>query len=363
MNRQYSWVRAELNLRQELLQCSHPMKRFVLVSILLHCALAALFVLFFRRLPAPPPPQQNKIWLVQRGIAPSSPGKPPKGAIAQGPQRPRAQSRTKLRPQSQLNLGLPPQKHTGSFSSEEGSTQGKGSREQDRETGKGGGVGGGEGQGDGYATANQMDMEKEGKLYPFFEAIWKRVDGKLSYPQDFIDQNLSGQVTVQLEIDRTGVFTKRPPSVQGPEPMLNAFVLMTLLHALAEPLPIPKKHNLKEDRILLVFNMTFKLIQVGQAPEGPEYTHFKNLLAFRRDALAKPIFNDTINRIFTRYVPPIIPIPGGFFIDFPRAYLFVDNLIHPKADEEDLRRQRLEMSKERIERLIQRSAPEPERSS
>lgn len=239
---------------------------------------------------------------------------------------------------SQPNLGLTPDSLSGSNS------QGKSHSTQEGN--------------DGYDVANRMGLEQEGKLYPFFDSLWHKVDSILTYPSDLAQQRLKGNVTVQLVVDRRGVFTGEIRAVNGAEPMLNAFVLTTLVHALRNPLPENSWMKLggpqASNRMLLVFQIDFDLFGPGGGPQPNEYAHLKNILGFRRDAYVDPALNQAIEKFFTRYVPPIIPIPGGFFIDFIRAYQFFKNMAAPTPDEDEMRTRRLEIKKEEWESLIQK---------
>jgi len=224
-----------------------------------------------------------------------------------------------------------------------------------------GGVFGGSLDGyDGYDVANGIGIEREGELYPFFDALWRKVNATTAYPDEFIQQRVKGKVTAQIVVDHRGVFTGEVKAVHGSEPMLNTFVLATLIHALREPLLRNTWMDLNEpgasDRMLLVFQFDFELFGPGGAPKKAEFAHFKNVLSFRKDSYVEPALNQAINRIFTRYLPPIIPIPGGFFIDFIRAYKFFENMASPTPDPDELRRSRLELKKEQWESVIQRRA-------
>lgn len=236
----------------------------------------------------------------------------------------------------------------------------------------GGGRGGRE---DGYDFAAKMNAVQEGKLYPFFEAIWRRIDANLTYPSDFVAQRITGDVTVQLDVDRRGVFAGHIPTVRGSDPLLNTFVLATLIQSLRSPLRenywmkedadlpetdlYPRAKVKAEDRaFLLVFHFKFTLYTSGRTPEKVEVAHFKNLLEFRRDVYAEPVANQLYDQIFTRYIPPILPFPGGVILDVPRAIRFFKNLSKPEPDQYKLRDQRIEIQSEVWDSII-RKATQP----
>lgn len=261
------------------------------------------------------------------------------------------QTKKKAPPQAKINFGLAPHLFYGT------GTQGK-SRSSD----PGSGRGRGRGSGDGYDIANGMGLEQEGKLYPFFDALWRRVDAVTTYPNDFVQQRIKGQVVVQMVVDRRGVFTGQIRAVNGSEPMLNAFVLATLVHALRNPLPenswMQGDEPQASNSMLLVFQFDFDLFGPGGHPKPNKLSHLKNILGFRRDAYVDPALNQAIEKLFSRYIPAIIPIPGGFFIDFIRLYQFVKNIAAPTPDEDEMRMKRLEIKKEEWESLIQKNGGE-----
>jgi len=51
-----------------------------------------------------------------------------------------------------------------------------------------------------------------------------------------------------------------------------------------------------------------------------ELRHFKNTLSFERIAFTEPTTIKEMRRFIAKYTPPIIPVPGGFFIDFVSLY-------------------------------------------
>jgi hypothetical protein len=220
---------------------------------------------------------------------------------------------------------------------------------------------------DGDEIANSMDLHQETQIYPFIDALWKKIDRATSYPQDFVNQDIHGKTTVQLVVDRRGKFTGEIRSIRGEDPSINTLVVATLVHALREPLNKNEASgrdsdgiNTKTGNVTLICHFDFNLIGVGQLPRSVEMPHFKNTLSFRRDARTNPIINRKIEKFLTEYIPPVILIPGGFYIDFPRAYQYIKNGMHPPANEDDLRETRLQLRKQELENLIhQKKEDEP----
>lgn len=203
---------------------------------------------------------------------------------------------------------------------------------------------------DGYSAANAMDLKAESRLYPFFNRIWKNIDAEISYPDDLVRNRVTGSVTVQIEVDRAGVFTGRILETQSDQMVLEAYVLAMLTHALSEPLP--RSVWMDRESIALVTTFNFRVFGRGELAPQLDPDHSKNILKFARSGFVDPKLNEVFDRVFTKYIPPIIPIPGGLFIDFVRAYKMVENL--GKLDEQDLRTERIALIKEQWKGVIQK---------
>lgn len=311
------------------------MKQALARSLLIHAFVLLLIVLKAFRFPdsSRGPRHQQTVWVVESGPIKSVQNRDlpsHSSKSARGSNRPQESNKP------ELNLGL-----SGSSSSASRS-------------GGVNGAPGSPGSKDGYDVANEMGMERESVLYPFFDAVWARVNSATIYPEDFVQQRIEGKVTAQIVVDKRGVFTGEIRKINGDQPMLNAFVLATLIHALHEPLATQSWSQ--DERTLLVLQFEFHLFGPGGIPKKEEYAHLKNVLGFRRDAYVDPALNQAIEKILTRYVPPIIPIPGGVYIDFPRAYQYFKNLGTP--DDDELRARRLELQKEEMDRLIETTSPQ-----
>ena len=58
-----------------------------------------------------------------------------------------------------------------------------------------------------------------------------------------------------------------------------------------------------------------------------------------------------MSEFFEKYVPPVVPIPGGFFIDFVRAYKMITEAGEPTASERRLRR--INFKRRELEHAVQ----------
>lgn len=224
--------------------------------------------------------------------------------------------------------------------------------------GEGAGHDVGEGD-DAFDIAGTMSMEEESTLVPFFRALWKRIDATVGYPRDFVDQRITGDVTIQIEVDHRGAFTGKVADLSGDDSFLKAYVAASVVHALKEPLPdsawIRDRGFSVRDRILIAASFEYRLFSHGEAPPSDRVSHLKNVFRFRRHAFAGPLLNE----ILGRYMPPIIPIGPGIYIDFIAAYQWVKNYRERhKPGEAQLRASRLDAARGTWERMIRESPRE-----
>lgn len=206
-----------------------------------------------------------------------------------------------------------------------------------------------------FGAAEAQGLVEEGLAHPFFERLWKRVDAKLAYPPALVEQREQGRVRVWTAVDRRGVWTGAPLELEGGSSLLRAYVSTVVLHALTDLTTLsPSDRATPEGGVPLWVGLefAFDVSPNENRVQRPEVTHFKNLLAFRREAWVEPWLNEQVHRILARYVPPVIPIPGGFFIDFIQVYRLVRGWSEP--DPRDLQRERLLVSKEAWETAVKK---------
>jgi hypothetical protein len=209
----------------------------------------------------------------------------------------------------------------------------------------------GYGRGDGFDQAGKTDLKTEGELLPFFTALRRRIDGNLTYPSDFSKQRIQGTVRVQLEVNDKGQFIGSFKRVDSENTFLKTYVLTILLHALREPLP--QTLWSKKGNQLLVVDFDFNLYTKNEVPTENDFPQFKNLLTLQRWAYAEPIVEEKMNYALNRYMPPVIPIPGGFVIDFYRAYQMIERIGKPDPDQ--MRGQRLQDQNDQWKAVIRKS--------
>ncbi len=197
---------------------------------------------------------------------------------------------------------------------------------------------------DGFAAAHQIAVNEEVKIYPFFKALWHKIDAVLVYPDNLAQQHIEGEVSLQLNINRQGLIKSPPKSVRSEDPFLETLALATVFLALKAPLaPNAWRQDSAEEvfpeNFPVVFHFTFKTFGPGSRGDRSPPDHFKNILRFRRDTFVDPVLNQVLVHFFSRTLPPILPIPGGVYVDFPRAVAFVQGKLKPARDEKQLLRE------------------------
>ena len=206
---------------------------------------------------------------------------------------------------------------------------------------------------------NAMGLEETTTSLPYFLALHQKVDSALVYPEDFARQRITGKVRIEAELDGKGQLV-RFLSFQGESDVLQTFCFAYLTQILSQPL---HSRSWMEKSTIVAFDFDFRTRITGEPkPEIASFTH-KNLLSFGRVAEVDPWLNEKINEIFTHYIPPIVPIPGGFYIQFDLAYLYIKNLIENAPTESQARAARIEKLHDRMKQMIQnremQRAPEP----
>ncbi|MNK99282.1 hypothetical protein D3C87_1196700 [compost metagenome] len=207
--------------------------------------------------------------------------------------------------------------------------------------------------GEGVATNNvgsgawveQVNVVKAMELTTFLQRIKEKIDLGLDYPEDMAVQRISGEVRLDFYVDRKGRLTGDFHSVKGAESLLNLYVMSSLLVLLKEPLP----ENLwaQEDRIAISVHVDFATYQFTETRIRNQASFQANQLVFRRARYVQPLAVAKVEKIFTRYIPPIIPLPGGFYVDFIMLAKYIQNINTPDPD--DQRKQRLGLTRESLE--------------
>jgi len=213
-----------------------------------------------------------------------------------------------------------------------------------------------EAAGHGYSSAvqygNAMGLQQTLESLHFFQALHRRIDGHLVYPDDFARHRIEGQVRIEAELAQDGRLL-RFTSFNSEDRVLPAYLMALLTQVLEKPLR--PQEQAPHPRVHVAFDFDFRTRLLGM-PENPAPIGAqKNHLRFARDAIVPSRLEEKIHEVFTHYIPPVIPIPGGVYIDFVLAYEYVNNLIEGAPTESDARQARIEDLHERLRSTLRQS--------
>jgi len=224
-------------------------------------------------------------------------------------------------------------------------------------SGSAGGGNGGKGRGgsggrdlDTMTVARGMRFEEEVARRPWLDAVWTALDSAVDYPEDFVYRRIAGTVRVQVELDGQGRLVGGFGRVTASQKYLRAYVLAALARGLKESIP---KAAWRETGMALALHFEFGTSAEPGAVDRNRGGVLRNQLSFVRLAYAKPEWEEAVERVFTKIIPPIVVFPGGFYVDFVRLYRMIDSW--GKPDEADIRADRIQQMYE----LLQSRAHQP----
>lgn len=204
-----------------------------------------------------------------------------------------------------------------------------------------------------YGYSEGMDLPKSTETMPFFQALWHRVDAVMDFPVEIAQMRIGGQVVVHLKVNAHGEMVGDFLRIESDHPVLLTYALVVLSQSLKTPLPervhLPAGHA--DVPVALTFD--FRVVTLhGLYPRQGGY--FKNSLEFSRTRYMDPYAVEAINYVFTNYVPPIIPVPGGVYVDLVRAYQMIDNYVNDRPDLYDQRERQYGLLREKLDLAIVR---------
>ncbi|CAN5598133.1 hypothetical protein BH10BDE1_BH10BDE1_20270 [soil metagenome] len=203
---------------------------------------------------------------------------------------------------------------------------------------------------------NAMGLGFTLETLAYFDALYDRVNSLLVYPDDFARQRLTGRVRIEAELSKDGKLIRFISSTAD-DRLLQTYCFAVLMQILNQSLP--KSAWLPYESANVAFDFDFRVRIPTEAPHYFAREVQKNRLGFGRQNEVDPWLNEKFNEIITHYIPPIIPIPGGFYIDLIAAYQYVNNLIEGTPTESAQRQARLEKMHDNLRSMIHRMGPTP----
>lgn len=204
-----------------------------------------------------------------------------------------------------------------------------------------------------YGHMEATGLEQATQEMPFFQELWKQIDRFMDFPEEIARMRVSGQVVVHLKINRQGQMVGDFQRIQSDAPVLKTYALLVLMQGLKNPLPQAVQLPEGQKDIPVVMTFHFRTVTL-QGFDNDHGDFFKNALLFRRTVYVDPVLNERLNYLLTKYMPPVIPFPGGVYVDFIRAYQMIQNYTHDTPDFYDQRQRRYELLRDQLERTLQK---------
>lgn len=199
-------------------------------------------------------------------------------------------------------------------------------------------------EGDSLETMNSLTLPQISENIHFFEAIKNKIDQNIQYPQELTEHNIQGKTNLTILINHKGELLE-VYNVSALNPYVTTYSLIGIHQALKEPLP--QYLWFKPERTLtLSLHFDFKIYTMGNMQERNESSYYKNRFDFLRVRNAKNFLEEFVE-LNARYIPPIVPLPGGFYVDFIQAYRMI--VAWQELDPRMRKRQRLLMTKEKLD--------------
>ncbi|HEY1080148.1 MAG TPA: hypothetical protein VGE46_08620 [Bdellovibrio sp.] len=199
----------------------------------------------------------------------------------------------------------------------------------------------------------QVGFDQAVELTAFFAQILKKLNRTLDYPNDMAVERIVGDVRLDFYVNKKGQMIGDFQTVKGSQDLLNLYVMSATMVVLREALP----ENLwakSEEKIAISLHVHFENYQFSEMAVRDSAFFNANELNIVRARYVVPLAVDKTMKVFTHYVPPIIPIPGGFYVDLVLLAEYIDNI--GKPDPDDKRKERLKVTREQLESAIKKKA-------
>lgn len=185
----------------------------------------------------------------------------------------------------------------------------------------------------------------------FWRSFAKKLNESLIYPEDLLKMRRDGRYQIDFFVNRKGQLIDNFVRVSGKDPYLSLYVQALLIQTLKDP--IHERDWYQVDRkIPVTVQINFE-INTATYPAVPSEVNFENnFFTLTRRAFLDPLWVEKMDRIMTRYVPPIIPVPGGVYVDIIRLVEYLKNLDPNAIDPDERLLQRVQLNREQLEKFI-----------
>lgn len=201
---------------------------------------------------------------------------------------------------------------------------------------------------------NQLSLAQIGTLAPLIDRLLKRLDHTLIYPPDLARARISGRVLIAIEIDPR-LRLRRVVDFDGGNSALTLFCLLHLRSSLAALDDTDPKAP-RQDTLIVQVEYDFRLLLDGAPPRELVSSASKAKVHLVRQGEAKSQFREALDEFFEHTIPPILPFPGGVYVDFVGLYKWTRNWLEDLPQESDLRRERIQQIEQLTRKAIEQSS-------
>lgn len=209
------------------------------------------------------------------------------------------------------------------------------------------------GEGGAYGYMEAMKLEEAAVSMTFYNAIWSKIDHLMYFPDEIAKMRIYGRTSIHLMVNHKGQMVGDILKIESDHRVLKTLATIIAMRGLKSELP---KTLWREDQKTtpLILTFDFRTVTIDGPVDDDHGGAFKNGLLFRRTRFIDPALNEHLVYIYTNYIPPIIPFPGGFYIDFIRAYQMIDNYANERPDFYEQRHQQYELLKDQIDSTLKK---------
>ncbi|MFP5519845.1 MAG: hypothetical protein ACLGGX_08075 [Bdellovibrionia bacterium] len=200
------------------------------------------------------------------------------------------------------------------------------------------------------AWVEKMSFQEGLELTGLLKKVHDTLNEGILYPEDFLKMRLKGNVQLDFYINHKGQMVGRFAKVSSGNFLLSLYTQAMVLKLLETPM----QKNLwgsEGQNIPITLHVEFTPQAYDINSKFSSYYENNNITLVRKAFIQPQIF-EKIERVMTRYYPPIIPVPGGFYVDFIRLVEFIKNNSPNAIDPEERLEQRVELDREILERFV-----------
>lgn len=172
-----------------------------------------------------------------------------------------------------------------------------------------------------FGYSNEGGIAKSLENHHFYSYLWQKVRFHSGFPDDFVKYRLNGKTRIHFVVNHKGQILGDFLKANSTDSFLELYSMAILVKALQEPLD--PQHWAKEKQIPVVFEFNYSLITDLVTWENVKLErggHHENTFKITNYRFVASDLEQTLIDLYKDYWPPILPMPGGGFIDFIELY-------------------------------------------